>query len=189
MQVKKDKKKVRKGKEESKKVREGHKRSKKVRESWRRSGKVEEGAASHGKSKQVKKGQRRSGNIRECREAPEMGRKMPFQGRLWCCLVIRNNAKTFTQHKRALFSECSLLHHVQDFVTYPSFLIALSEHNNNLWFLLENHLPKIIPSFWQWSLGCNVFLGWIITLKEEEIGPAYQHAYCFGIYIFHVFYF
>lgn len=147
--------------------------------------KVKKGQRSSGK---VKGGQRRPGNIRECRRRSWNWKVDAIPGLVVMLPWDQKLCKDIHSALKSSFSEWFLLHHIKGFVTHPSFLIALSEHNNNLWFLLENHLPKIIPGFWQWSLGCNVFLGWIITLKDKEIGPGYQHGYCFRTRISHIFF-
>lgn len=51
--------------------------------------------------------------------------------------------------------------------THPPLLIALSEHDNNLDLLLQDHLPEVISSFRQWPLGGDVLLGRIVALKEQ----------------------
>lgn len=51
--------------------------------------------------------------------------------------------------------------------TYSPFLVTLSEHDNNLRLLLEDHLPKVISGFRQWPLCGNILLRWVVSLKGK----------------------
>lgn len=52
-------------------------------------------------------------------------------------------------------------------VTHPPPLVALREHDDDGRFLLQDHLPEVVPSFRQRTLSGDVLFGVFVSLRTH----------------------